>query len=179
MGNRIQQVLWRSQEIFEQGTMRFTKSLSLAAISAFLVALFVPARVPATKHPKYGGTLRLELQIAKISLDPREWKVGSLAAAENERLAALLYDRLISLDDYGRFQPALATEWSHDASLKNWQFKLRSGIKFSDGSYLAPKDVTVALQPLLPIGLRISPTENGVLIRASHSTPDLLEQLAS
>jgi len=159
--------------------MRFTKSLSLAAISAFLVALFVPARVPATKHPKYGGTLRLELQIAKISLDPREWKVGSLAAAENERLAALLYDRLISLDDYGRFQPALATEWSHDASLKNWQFKLRSGIKFSDGSYLAPKDVAVALQLLLPIGLRISPTENGVLIRASHSTPDLLEQLAS
>jgi len=159
--------------------MRCTKSLWLAAISAALFALLAPAHLLATKHPRYGGTLRVELHVAAVSLDPREWKTGSVAAAENEKLAALVYDRLVTLDDFGRFQPALATEWSHDAAFKNWQFKLRSGAKFSDGSALTSKDVATALQPLLPSGLQISPTENGVQIRAMRTTPDLLEQLAS
>jgi len=137
--------------------------------------LLLPQVLFAAKHPKYGGTLRLELQTAKISLDPREWKPGSVSAAENARLAALVYDRLLTLDDYGRFQPALATEWSHDASLKIWQFKLRPGVRFSDGALLTAKDVAAALQPLLPAGLQISSTENSVVIRSSHAVPDLLE----
>jgi len=141
--------------------------------------LLLPQVLFAAKHPKYGGTLRLELQTAKISLDPREWKPGSVSAAENARLAALVYDRLLTLDDYGRFHPALATEWSHDASLKIWQFKLRPGVRFSDGALLTAKDVAAALQPLLPAGLQISSTENSVVIRSSHAVPDLLEQLAS
>ncbi|HKN25863.1 MAG TPA: ABC transporter substrate-binding protein [Candidatus Acidoferrum sp.] len=159
--------------------MRFTKSLLLAAISASVFALLASLPMLATKHPKYGGTLRLELQIAKVSLDPREWKTGSVAAAENARLAALIYDRLVTLDDYGRFQPALATEWFHDASSKNWQFKLRPNVKFSDGSALSAKDIVTALQPVLPPGLQISTTENGITIRGTHPVPDLLEQLAS
>jgi peptide/nickel transport system substrate-binding protein len=159
--------------------MRSTKSIWFAAISATFLGLLAPGCLLASRHPKYGGTLRIELQIAKISLDPREWKPGSVAAAENEKLAALVYDRLLTLDDYGRFQPALATEWVHDATLKNWQFKLRTGVKFSDGSTLAAKDVAAALQPLLPIGTQISATENGVQIHASRAIPDLLEQLAS
>jgi peptide/nickel transport system substrate-binding protein len=159
--------------------MKCTKSLSLAAISAFLLPLLAPALLLAAKHPRYGGTLRVELHVTTISLDPREWKTGSVAATENETLAALLYDRLITLDDYGRFQPGLAAEWSHDAASKVWQFKLRPAVKFSNGSALAPKDVVAALQPLLPTGVQISPIENGVQIRAPRPTPDLLEQLAS
>jgi hypothetical protein len=159
--------------------MRSTKSLSLAAISAAVLALLTPVRILATKHPKYGGTLHVELHVASVSLDPREWKIGSVAAAENEKLAALVYDRLVTLDDYGRFQPALATEWSHDTTSKNWQFKLRPSVKFSDGSTLTAKDVAAALEPLLPTGVQISPTENGVQIRATRATPDLLELLAS
>ena len=159
--------------------MRFTRSFSFAAISVSVLALFCPARCFATKPPRYGGTLRVELHVASISLDPREWQTGSAATAENEKLAALVYDRLLTLDDYGRFQPALATEWSHDAAFKNWQFKLRAGVKFSDGTALTAKDVAVTLQPLLPAGLQISSTENGVQIHANQATPDLLEQLVS
>jgi ABC-type transport system substrate-binding protein len=158
--------------------MRFIGSLWLAAASVAL-GLHWPAATPASKHAKYGGTLRVELSVASVSLDPRAWKTGSVAAAENAKLATLLYDRLVTLDEYGRFQPALALEWSHDANSKTWQFKLRPGVKFSDGSLLAPKHVVAALQPLLPNGLQVGPTEGGIQIRATHSTPDLLEQLAS
>jgi peptide/nickel transport system substrate-binding protein len=161
--------------------MRFTKLLWLAAISAALLALlpYYATPAPATKRPRYGGTLRVELSATTISLDPRNWKPGSVASATNEKLAALIYDRLVTLDDYGRFQPALATEWTHDAAAKNWQFKLRPGVKFSDGTPLSPKEVVAALQPLLPAGMQIVTFENGVQIRAARPAPDLLEQLAS
>jgi len=159
--------------------MRSIGLRSLAAISTLLFVWLVTGTAWAAKRPKYGGTLRVELHVASVSLDPREWKVGSVAAAENEKLATLIYDRLVTLDDYGRFQPALATEWSHDAAVRNWQFKLRSGVKFSDGSALTPVDVANALQSLFPPGLQIIPGENNLTIRAAHPLPDLLEQLAS
>jgi peptide/nickel transport system substrate-binding protein len=159
--------------------MRFTKLLWLAAISFALIALLAAQAASASKRPRYGGTLRVTLRAASISLDPREWKTGSTASNENQKLAALVYDRLFTLDDYGRFQPALATEWSHDPGWRSWQFKLRPGVKFSDGSALSAAEVASALQPLLPSGLQITASEGMVTIRASRATPDLLEQLAS
>ena len=143
-----------------------------------LISLLVPT-AHATKRPAYGGTLRVVLRVSSVSLDPREWKPGSSSSAQDEHLAVLIYDRLLALDDYGRFQPALATEWSHDASMRNWQFKLRPGVKFSDGSPLTVADVVAALQPLLPPTLQISSAENAVAIHSSHPVPDLLEQLSS
>jgi peptide/nickel transport system substrate-binding protein len=157
--------------------MRSIKSRWLAPISALAVALSCAVAVAATKTPRYGGTLRVELSVTSISLDPRAWKPGSVAAADYEKIASLLFDRLLTLDDYGRFQPALAIEWSHDANARNWQFKLRPGVKFSDGTPLTSKEAASALQPLLPQGLQISATENGLQIRAAHPTPDLLEQV--
>jgi peptide/nickel transport system substrate-binding protein len=161
--------------------MRCTRLRWLAGISALAVALMAagPERTAATKRPRYGGTLRVQLRGASLSLDPREWKAGSVAAADSERLGPLVYDRLVTLDEYGRFQPGLATEWSHDGATKNWQFKIRSGVKFSDGMALTAKDVVSALQPLLPAGLTITSVENGVTIRSQRALPDLLEQLAS
>jgi ABC-type transport system substrate-binding protein len=159
--------------------MRSTKSLCFAAISAAL--LFFLASIPASaaKRPRYGGILRVELLTPTFSLDPREWKPGSFSAREDEKLAALVYDRLVTLDDYGRFQPALALEWSHDAPAKNWQFKLRPNVKFSDGTPLAPADVVTALQSVLPANLQLTANENSISIHSPHPVPDLLEQLAS
>src|SRR5208283_4145296 len=74
---------------------------------------------------------------------------------------------------------ALAIEWSHDAAAKNWQFKLRPGVMFSDGSLLTSTDVVAALQPLLPAGLQLTATDSSISIHSAHPIPDLLEQLAS
>jgi ABC-type transport system substrate-binding protein len=56
---------------------------------------------------------------------------------------------------------------------------LRSGVKFSDGTPLTPKEVLGALQPLLPSAWQMSVTEAGVAIHSARPVPDLLEQLAS
>jgi peptide/nickel transport system substrate-binding protein len=114
-----------------------------------------------------------------VSPDPREWKSGTAESATDEKMGALVFDRLVALDNYGRFQPQLAVEWSHDAAFKRWQFTLRANVKFSDGTALSAGDVAAALEPLLPSGLQISSSANTVVIQSAASIPDLLEELAS
>jgi peptide/nickel transport system substrate-binding protein len=157
--------------------MRFTKLRWLAAISAAAVTLACFGAQAAP--PRYGGTLHVKLRASSVSLDPREWMPGSLSSAAGEKLASLVYDRLVTLDDHSKFQSALATEWSHDAASRNWQFKLRSGVRFSDGSLLTPADAVVSLQISLGKWFEVNSVENGIVIRAAHPAPDLLEQLAS
>jgi len=130
-------------------------------------------------RPQYGGVLRVELRAPSANLNPVKWKAGSSDFAANQRLAELVYDRLVTLDNYGRFQPQLATEWSHDASAKKWQFTLRQGVKFSDGTPLTPGDVVAALQPLLPRGMQVVATSGGIAIQSAAPAGDLLEQLSS
>ncbi len=139
---------------------------------------FVASAAYATR-PQYGGVLRVELRASSVTLNPRRWKSGSPEYATNQRLADLIFDRLVSLDNYGRFQPQLATDWSHDSFAKRWQFTLRQGVKFSDGTSLVPGDVVAALQPLLATGIQISATPTGVVIQSTNPANDLLEQLAS
>jgi hypothetical protein len=121
----------------------------------------------------------VELHAASVSLDPREWRVGTAEFATNEKMGALVFDRLIVLDNYGRFQPQLAVEWSHDAAFKRWQFTLRANVKFSDSMALGAGDVAAALEPLLPNGQQISSSANTIVIQSAAGIPDLLEELAS
>jgi peptide/nickel transport system substrate-binding protein len=123
--------------------------------------------------------LRVELRAAAVNLNPAKWKPGSPDFASNERLAELLFDRLVALDNYGRFQPQLATEWSHDAASKRWLFTLRQGVKFSDGTTLTASDVVAALEAQLPRGLQVSTTAGGISIQSAVPAGDLLELLAS
>jgi ABC-type transport system substrate-binding protein len=156
--------------------MKSIGSRSLVLISALLS---VQVSLGASTRPRHGGTLRVELRATSVMLDPREWKVGSADFATDEKLGALVFDHLVVLDNYGRFQPQLATEWSHDAAFKRWQLTLRTGVKFSDGTVLSAADVVAALQPLLPNGQQMTASGNSVVIQSTISMPDLLEELAS
>ena len=161
--------------------MRFIESRLFAAINLLSLAtqILLASPLTAATHPRYGGTLRVEVHAATVSLDPRRWQVGALDSAANEKLAALVFERLVALDNYGRFQPVLATEWSHDASNKRWRFTIRASVKFSDGTALNAEDVVAALQSLLPATEQISASGNAVVIQSSVPVPDLLEQFAS
>ena len=149
------------------------------ALALVLAAqVFALASFGSTK-PRYGGALRVEFLAAPVSLDPRQGKIGSREVATAQRLDSLLFDRLISLDNYGRFVPQLATEWSHDASLRRWQFTLRAGVKFSDGTQFSAAEAAVALAPLLPEGVQVSVSGSNLAFQSAEPRPDLLEVLAS
>ncbi|MBS1840520.1 MAG: hypothetical protein JSS69_14370 [Acidobacteria bacterium] len=148
-------------------------------ISALLsIFIFATAAFGSVK-PRYGGALRVEFLAQTISMDPRAWKAGSRELGTNERLAALVFERLVLVDNYGRFVPQLATEWSHDGASRRWQFTLRAGVKFSDGSALTAADAAAALASLLPEGVQVSASGGSLIFQCAEPRPDLLELLAS
>src|SRR5271168_5426057 len=146
----------------------------LACASGFTAAATVP---------RYGGTLVVELHAPSLVLDPVKWKMGAPEHAASAQIASVVFDRLVTLDRFGRFQSALATDWSHDAGWRRWQFSLRSGVLFSDGSPLSASDVVAALQELLAEGstgkVVVTATGMHVVVQFPSAVPDLLEQLAS
>jgi len=171
---------WRGDRSGGSGAPARLRSVSGLLWAAVVVVLCVAAaKAIGAARPQYGGVLRVELRATSATLQPAKWKSGSAEFASNQRLAELVFDRLVTLDNYGRFQPGLATEWSHDGATKKWQFALRQGVKFSDGAVLTPGDVVTALQPLLPRGMQITATTGGVSVQCPGATNDLLELLAS
>ncbi|MGD0731529.1 MAG: ABC transporter substrate-binding protein [Terracidiphilus sp.] len=104
--------------------------LRQVAISCLLAALALPA-LPRTR-PHYGGTLRVE-----IEGDP--WtQHGGLARR-------LVFDGLIRMNADGNGQPALAVRWESENNDHRWQFWLRPGVHFHDGSPLTAAAVAASL----------------------------------
>jgi MarR-like DNA-binding transcriptional regulator SgrR of sgrS sRNA len=57
----------------------------------------------------------------------------------------LVLDGLTALDANGHVTPALAVEWQSDDNDHRWQFRLRQGVHFHDGSPLDAQAVAMAL----------------------------------
>ncbi len=138
---------------------------------------------PRVQRPRRGqnmaGRLRVQISERVATIDPRQWPADSRQAAATERLDSLIFDRLVSFDDHGNPQPALAVSWQYDAPAKRWQFLIRKGVKFTDGSTLTPEVAAIALQQLLGNSFDVSATSDNVNIQADHSLPDFPSMLAA
>jgi peptide/nickel transport system substrate-binding protein len=100
------------------------------------------------------------------------------AAADAAPLVSLVFETLVQLDDAGMPQPGLAVSWQHDAAAKNWQFSLRPGVRFHDGSALTAAAVAASLQAALPNVTANATGDAVVAIHAKRPLPNLLLDLA-
>jgi peptide/nickel transport system substrate-binding protein len=114
--------------------MRWTV-LRQVAISLVLAALALP--LSARTRPHYGGTLHVETEG-----DP--WQRPDGIARR------LVFDGLTVLDGKGSVRPALAAQWDSDNSNHRWQFRLRSGVHFHDGTPLTSTAVVASLNAVCP-----------------------------
>lgn len=80
------------------------------------------------------------------SLDPHFHNLGP-----NNAMSRHIYDRLINQDEKQRLMPGLAVSWTPIDDL-TWEFKLREGVTFHDGSAFNADDVvcTVLRAPDVP-----------------------------
>ncbi len=99
-------------------------------LAAASILLAVAPGVEGARRPRYGGTLRVEVREA-WALEPAAWQ--------------MVFETLVELDESGKVRPALAVSWRHDAASRRWQFRLRSNVKFQDGSPLTAEAVAAAL----------------------------------
>src|SRR5512146_2859785 len=135
------------------------------------VSLLLALGAMAATRPHYGGTLRLEMRAAPVSLDPVQ------ADASAAKLIPWLFDNLVSLDAGAAPQPALARSWQASNDYKHWQFPLRAGVKFEDGSSLTPARVAASLMAANR-GWRISIVDDVVVFDFDTSQPHLPAELA-
>jgi ABC-type transport system substrate-binding protein len=149
------------------------------AAALLLAILTCAAGAKASRRPQMGGTLRVQMRERVATIDPRQWPSDSAQAAAAERLDSLVFDRLTDLDDHGAPRPALAISWEHDAEAKRWRFRLREGVKFSDGVPLTSEVVALALQQILGNEFDVSAISDSVVIQGNRSFPGLAEQLAA
>lgn len=84
--------------------------------------------------------LRVGLAAAITSLDPHFHVIGS-----NSALARNFFDGLVNQDDRQRITPGIAESW-RAVEPTVWEFRLRPGLRFHDGSPVEAEDVAASLR---------------------------------
>lgn len=105
-----------------------------------------PAGQPATSG-QGGGTLTRAMTSEPVSLDPQ----GPANAGLNLALP-YLYDTLITRTREGKFVPHLAESWQVSPDGKSVEIKLKSGVKFHDGSPLNAAAVVFTFDRFKKVG---------------------------
>jgi len=127
----------------------------------------------AETRPQYGGTLHVAMRATPASLDPADSTQPDSFARRS--LSILMFDTLVTTDESGRIQPSLAASWQLASNNHGWQFRLRRGIKFHDGTPLTPESVAASLRAANP-SWNVSAEGDSVTVEATD--PELLAQLA-
>ena len=146
-----------------------SKKLLVATIAASLVlpASFAFSQAASAATPVKGGNLTILRGDLESSLTPSIPPDNAGIWVVEEIFDTLLLPSV----DAKTLKPSLATSWSASKDGLTWTFKLRSGVKFSDGKPMTSKDVKFSLQE------NSDPAGNWGFINSSISkigTPDPL-----
>lgn len=141
----------------------------LVISSTLLGALAADAEI----RPQYGGTLHVAMRAAPASLDPADNTQADSFARRS--LTMLMFDTLVTTDDSGRIEPSLAASWQQSSNNRGWQFRLRHGIRFQDGTPLT-SDITAASLRAANPSWNVSTDGDSVTIDGADS--ELLAELS-
>jgi peptide/nickel transport system substrate-binding protein len=179
----------RAQSRSEAGGRRSRRAArrgTAAAVAATAIAVLATCSSSpgssTSEQPKAsgnaGGTLTLSQAAAPLTLDPAK------TTQNNEYFEALAYEPLIDRDSDGSLRPGLATSWSYLGGNNTvFQLKLRSGVKFSDGSPLTAQSVVADFKYVVKSAGQFAPYFTGdtftatgpltVQITSAKPDPDL------
>jgi len=89
--------------------------------------------------PPAAADLKIAVAADVTSMDPHFFNLFP-----NNNVAEHVFDKLVQMDPDSKMIPGLATSWK-TIDDKTWEFKLRKGVKFTDGSELTAEDVVFSL----------------------------------
>ncbi|HEY3973069.1 MAG TPA: ABC transporter substrate-binding protein [Candidatus Sulfotelmatobacter sp.] len=145
-----------------------------SAVSAIFIAALA---AHAETRPQYGGVLRIAMRAAPTSLDPADSQSDSFT---RRSITLLMFDTLVTYDENSGLQPSLAASWQESAGnqrgSQHWQFRIRPGVKFHDGTPLSAEIAAGALRAANP-AWRVSADADSVVIEADDA-PELPAELA-
>ena len=100
----------------------------VAAVAAFALA-----------PPVAAADLRIAVAADVTSIDPHFFNLFP-----NNNIAEHIFDKLVQMDPDSKMIPGLATSWK-PIDDKTWEFKLRKGVKFTNGTELTAEDVVFSI----------------------------------
>ena len=139
------------ENLLTQG--KITRREFLAKVSALSLATAVsPALLKTSASaatPKRGGLVRAahSSQSPGETLDPSLWNAGI-----DYCRGLQFYNPLVWVSDTLEPVPELAESFEAEPDAKTWYFKLRKGIKFSNGKVFGAKDVVYTISRLIAEG---------------------------
>jgi peptide/nickel transport system substrate-binding protein len=104
-----------------------------AGIVAATLALFALAPSASAQE------LKIAVAADVTSMDPHFFNLFP-----NNNIAEHVFDKLVQLDPDSKMIPGLATSWKAIDD-KTWEFKLRKGAKFTDGTEVTAEDVAFSI----------------------------------
>jgi peptide/nickel transport system substrate-binding protein len=108
--------------------LKQSKHLALAGLIAAMFGATVSAQ-----------TLTMGVRAGPDSMDPHWSTLGGQAEALRH-----VFDTLVMADDKLQLKPGLAVSWK-SIDETTWEFKIRQGVKFHDGSELTAEDVKFSI----------------------------------
>jgi len=103
------------------------------------VSIVAAATAFALAPPSAAADLKIAVAADVTSMDPHFFNLFP-----NNNVAEHVFDKLVQMDADSKMIPGLATSWK-TIDDKTWEFKLRKGVKFTDGSELTAEDVVFSL----------------------------------
>ncbi|MEM6617211.1 MAG: ABC transporter substrate-binding protein [Pseudomonadota bacterium] len=99
------------------------------------ILLASSAALAVSTAPIKAAELTIGLAAEATSIDPHFHNLGP-----NNQIAAHLFDAIVNQDENQRLVPGLAVSWQTIDDL-TWEFKLREGVTFHDGSPFTADDI--------------------------------------
>lgn len=90
-----------------------------------------------------------------------------------DTLAGIVFETLVTIDDTGRPQPGLATAWNSTNGGARWEFTLRHGVTFHDGSPFNSAVVVRSLSKLSNQPWRVRASTDSVIFESEAPQPNL------
>ncbi|MGZ4816084.1 MAG: ABC transporter substrate-binding protein [Terriglobales bacterium] len=116
----------------------------------------------ARTRPRYGDTLRAQTQAIAMSGD-----------ATPEALVGPVFETLVTVDDNGHLQPALAAAWTMLNNGLRWEFTLRPGVVFNDGQLCDSPAIEASLSRVPGLPWKVHATSRGLVIESDTPQPNL------
>jgi len=122
------------------------KSALLAFLAVVIVSL--PTCTQKNNSVETAQELRYGFTTEPASLDP----LSPRDTADSRSILFNVFEGLVKPDSSGRMLPCIAESWTVEQNGRVYNFTLRSGVRFHDGSIVTPADVKFSLDTAASAG---------------------------
>jgi peptide/nickel transport system substrate-binding protein len=116
-----------------------TLSRGLGVLAVGAAAFLAVAAALVATPPAVAADLKIAVAADVTSIDPHFFNLFP-----NNNMAEHIFDKLVQMDADSKMIPGIATSWKV-IDPTTWEFKLRKGVKFTDGSELTAEDVAFSI----------------------------------